>query len=528
VPNLNLPLRIGHTRLWPKTRPAASLSSLLVAANLLLGVGCTLPSLEARPTMLSLSDTSETRLGNAVITLGRAHPGKSGVYPLAGAEDAFAARIGLAAAAERSIDAQYYIWHDDVTGKLLFDALCKAADRGVRVRLLLDDNSTAGLDPTIAALAAHPNIYVRLFNPMRNRRARWTNYLFDFSRLNHRMHNKSFTVDEQVTVIGGRNIGDEYFDAGVTVAFTDLDVIAIGPVVSEASYSFDRFWNSSSAYPAQTIVPSISLEQRVQLRTALAATGAEPAAKSYLQAVRHSELVAQLQERRLSFEWVDVKLVSDSPVKVFSASREVLLLPQLLELAGPPSSQFDVISPYLVPGEVGTAHLTALARRGVHIRVLTNSLASNDVAAVHAGYAKRRKDLLRSGIMVYELKPRLSATGPAPEHSSSSAALHAKTFQIDGVHAFVGSFNFDPRSAKLNTELGLVIESPALARQLQSFFDTQVPRLAYQVELEKSDKLEWSETTAGGRTVYGDEPGASAWRRTMVGFLSVLPIEWLL
>jgi len=478
--------------------------------------------------MLSLSDTSETRLGSALTALGRAHPGKSGVYPLPVAEDAFAARVLLAATAERSIDAQYYIWHDDVTGRLLLDALCKAADRGVRVRLLLDDNTTGGLDPTIAALAAHPNIYVRLFNPMVNRRARWTNYLFDFSRLNHRMHNKSFTIDDQVTIVGGRNIGDEYFDAGAAVAFADLDVVVVGPVVREVSYSFDRFWNSISAYPAQTIVPGVSPQQGLQQQNALAVTASEPGAKSYLEAVRHSRLIAELQERRLRFEWVDVKLVGDSPVKVFSAGRDELLLPQLLELTGPPAAQFDVISPYLVPMKEGTAHLAALARRGVRIRVLTNSLASNDVAAVHAGYAKHRNDLLRAGLTVYELKPRPSPTGSAPAHSSASTALHAKTFEIDGERAFVGSFNFDPRSAQLNTELGLVIDSPYLARQLQSFFDAQVPRFAYQVELTKDDKLEWIEAAPDGRKVYDSEPGAGVWRRTMVGFLSWLPIDWLL
>ena len=477
--------------------------------------------------MSSLSDTSNTRLGTAVSARALAHPGHSGLYQLPGAEDAFAARALLAAAAERSIDAQYYIWHDDVTGRLLFDALCKAADRGVRVRLLLDDNNTGGLDPTIATLAAHRNIFVRLFNPLVNRRARWTNYVFAFSRVNHRMHNKSFTVDGQVTIIGGRNVGDEYFGAGGAVAFEDLDVLAVGPVVREVSESFDAFWNSASAYPALTIVAGVSPETGAQRLASLAATHSEPAATNYLKALRHSQLASALSAHQLPLEWADVRLVGDDPRKVFADDRELLLLPRLLELMGHPDAQLDLVSPYLVPGEEGTKHLAALATRGVHIRVLTNSLASNDVAAVHAGYAKRRKPLLRAGVKLYERKPRGSGAERTTKHGSS-ASLHAKTFQIDGVRAFVGSFNFDPRSARLNTELGFVIDSRPLATRLRSFFDTEMPRLAYQVVLDKDGDLQWIETTSDGDKIYGTEPDTSAWRRGAVHVLSFLPIDWLL
>jgi len=477
--------------------------------------------------MSSLSETGSTRLGTAVSALAMEHPGKSGIYPLPGDEDAFAARALLAAAAERSIDAQYYIWHDDVTGRLLLDALCKAADRGVRVRLLLDDNNTGGLDPTIAALAAHRNLFVRLFNPLVNRRARWTNYVFAFSRVNHRMHNKSFTVDGQVSIVGGRNVGDEYFGAGSGVTFADLDVVAVGPAVHEVSESFDAFWNSASAYPALMIVAAVSPETGAQRLAALAATPSEPAAQSHLEALRASELVTALSEQRLQLEWAGVRLVGDDPRKVFAADRELLLLPRLLELVGRPDTQFDIISPYLVPGDEGTANLAALATRGVHVRVLTNSLASNDVAAVHAGYAKRRKPLLRSGLKLYELKPGASGAGRTPKHGSS-AALHAKTFQTDGTQAFVGSFNFDPRSARLNTELGFVIDSPPLAGRLRAFFDTEMQRLAYQVALDKEGELEWIETTPAGEKIHGTEPETSAWRRGTVRVLSVLPIEWLL
>jgi cardiolipin synthase C len=509
------------------TAALRTLCRLLLVASPMSFAACSLPSLPERLPMSALSDTDNTRLGSAVSALAAAHPGRSGVYPLAEGGDAFAARALLAAAAERSIDAQYYIWHDDVTGRLLFDALCQAADRGVRVRLLLDDNSTAGLDPTIAALAAHRNIFVRLFNPLVNRRPRWTNYLYDFSRVNHRMHNKSFTVDGQVTIVGGRNVADEYFDVAGAVAFADLDVIAVGPVVREVSSSFDLYWNSASAYPALTIVSAVAPEEAAQILASLAATRSQPGATSYLERLRASRVVSELGEQRLPLEWTEVRLVEDDPRKVFAEDRELLMLPRLLELTGKPAAQFDLVSPYLVLMENGTASLAALAESGVRVRVLTNSLASNDVAAVHAGYAKHRKALLRAGIALYELEPRRADSGTAAKHGSS-AALHAKTFQVDGARAFVGSFNFDPRSAHLNTELGFVIESPQLAGQLSSFFDSEVPQHAYQVELNGKGDLQWIESTSAGHRVHDTEPETSAWRRGSVHVLSVLPIDWLL
>lgn len=503
-------------------RVAALMGALLVSA-------CSLPSLLNRPSSSALPASPDARLARAVIPLTEQHPGKSGVHALPVPEEAFAVRGLLAAAAERSIDAQYYIWHDDVTGTLLFQALCAAADRGVRVRLLLDDNDTAGLDPTIAALAAHANIEVRLFNPLVNRRARWSNYLFDFGRINHRMHNKSFTVDNEVTVVGGRNIGDEYFNAGGDVTFADLDVVAIGPIVAQVSNSFDAFWNSASAYPAQSIVGAPAADAAARLAARFAASDADPRAKSYLESLRSTTFVAEIGTQSLAFEWSDVRLVADDPAKVFADDRELLLLPHLFEITGAPRREFDVVSPYFVPKDLGTVSFVKLAQQGVAVQVLTNSLESNDVAAVHAGYAKRRKKLLHGGVKLYELKAT-PLPGGRPSHShSSSGALHAKTFQIDGKLAFVGSFNFDPRSARLNTEIGLVIESPAMAEQLHEFFSGRIRQRAYVVTLTPDDKIEWLETTPFGTTItYTSEPNASAMRRGMVDVLSVMPIDWLL
>src|SRR5687767_5346707 len=280
---------------------------VLVALVLLLGIlllgRCTrLPPLENRTASMALEDTGATRLGKAVSPLTQAHPGVSGIHPLRDARDAFAARFLLAEAAERTLDVQYYIWHQDMSGILLFQALHEAAERGVRVRLLLDDNSTPGMDETIAALDAHSNIEVRLFNPFVIRTPRAIGYLTDFPRLNRRMHNKSFTADNQATIIGGRNVGDEYFGATEGVLFADLDVIAAGPVVHEVSSDFDRYWASESSYPADRLVPPVSAAQIEELTAAASRVERDPAAVAYMDAIRSSPFVRELTEGTLPLE----------------------------------------------------------------------------------------------------------------------------------------------------------------------------------------------------------------------------------
>lgn len=500
----------------------------MALAATLLG-GCALPSLRERPAESAFQDTGQTELARVLAPSLAEHDGVSGVHSLPIATEAFAARARLAAAAERSIDAQYYLWHDDVTGKLLFEALYQAAERGVRVRLLLDDNNTAGMDRTLAALAAHPNIQVRLFNPLLMRHARWINYVIDFGRINHRMHNKSFTVDNEVTVVGGRNIGDEYFDAGAPVQFVDLDLLAVGPIVGRVSSMFDEFWNSASAYPAAMLVGSQSPEAAARaLQSAFAAAHADPRAVPYLSMLKARPLIDEVREHQLEFQWSEVQLVADDPAKVFSDSRSLILLPRLLKDTGTPQVQFDLVSPYFVLMQEGTRDFEALAHNGVRVRVLTNSLASNDVVAVHAGYAKHRRALLDAGVRLYELK-RIDPSQRRHRGGSSAGSLHAKTLQIDDTRLFVGSFNFDPRSVRLNTEMGVVIQNRAMARELAAYFDSGLQQRAYEVRLAADGRgLEWLDTTPQGTRVLHSEPGAGVLRRALVQFLSVLPIDWLL
>ncbi|HYH40871.1 MAG TPA: phospholipase D family protein [Burkholderiales bacterium] len=499
--------------------------------------GCqSLPKDVARTASSMFTDTSSTRLERALADRVAANPEKTGIHPLRDGRDGFTARVLLAQVAERSLDVQYYIWRDDTTGRLLSEAVWQAAERGVRVRILLDDANTRGLDPTIAALDAHPNIEVRLFNPFANRGVRWGEAVTDFGRINRRMHNKSFVADSQAAIVGGRNIGDEYFDAGLAVGFADMDVLAVGRVVREVARDFDRYWNSESAYPAASLIAPAAPDTLAGQRDAWERSREEPGTVHYLDALRETTLVRSLLERSLQFEWVSAEVVSDDPAKVLQSPerRDSHMLPHLTNALGAPQRELDLVSPYFVPGKEGTKALLALVERGVQVRVLTNALATTDVPAVHAGYSRYREALLRGGVRLYELKPGVDIRsgkdrGGSRGIGSSTSGLHAKTFAVDRTRIFVGSFNLDPRSARLNTEMGVVLDSPVLAQRLSGFFDTVVPSSAYEVRLAAAGNgFEWHERSPAGETVLTSEPKSGFLRRFWVEILMFLPIEWLL
>jgi len=502
------------------------LPGALLALSLALASCSSLPPLEGRVASTAIAETDDTRLGKALMPLTMAHPGLVGIHALADGRDAFAARAVLAQAADRSLDVQYYIWRNDTTGRLMFDALRNAAERGVRVRLLLDDNNTAGLDEALAALDAHPMIEVRLFNPNAMRSLRTVGLVADFMRLNRRMHNKSFTADNQVTIIGGRNVGDEYFGAAGEISFADLDVIAAGPVVRAVSDDFDLYWNSPSAYPLALLAPD-----------AVAARALTPDAEAtaYIEAIKRSAFLEQLIGGSLPLEWARTRFVSDDPAKVMGkAAPEANIAFKLRDLLGEPQRSLDLVSPYFVPGEEGAAAFIDLAKKGARTRILTNSLEATDVAAVHAGYAKWRKPLLEAGVTLYELRreatdePSREKRGSGSGIGSSDASLHAKTFGVDGSRVFVGSFNFDQRSIHLNTEMGMVIDSPALATRLGETLDRTLPTRAYEVKLDEQGSVIWLERRGEQVIRYDKEPGTSWFKRAAVKALSWLPIDWLL
>ena len=511
----------------------------LVAIGVLVRLLNPLPALAGRTSSAALTDTDDTPIGRAAAAGVAAHPGLSGIHSLPDSHGAFAARVQLARAATRSLDVQPYIWHGDLSGGLLYEEVRAAADRGVRVRMLLDDNGTSGLDATLAALDTHPNIEVRLFNPFTIRSPRLVGYATDFRRLNRRMHNKSFTADNQASIIGGRNVGDEYFGTGDGALFVDLDVLAIGPVVQDVSMDFDLYWASGSSYPAASILPPVGADRLDEVKAASARTEQNPAARAYLDAVGLSLFAKDLLAQRLAFDWTPTRMASDDPAKGLGrAPHDAMLWPKLKALLGEPKQSLGLVSGYFVPTAAGVDAFIGMARGGVAVRILTNAMEATDVPIVHSGYAKWRKSLLRSGVKLYELRgpphgegverniTALGSTGSGARGAGS--ALHAKIFTVDGARIFIGSFNFDPRSANLNTELGFVIESPALAGQVQDNFERLVSAGAYEVRLGENGKIYWLERVNGKVVRHDVEPGTTWFQRAAIAVLSLLPIEWLL
>lgn len=523
--------------------------ALLVAAALIRLLN-PLPPLEPRVPSRALTGTGDTPLGRGALTATRDHPGLTGLHLLNDGRAAFAARVLLARAAVASLDVQYYIWNDDLSGSLLLQEMRAAAERGVRVRMLLDDNGIAGLDSRLAALDRHPNVEVRLFNPFVIRDPKTIGYLADFRRLNRRMHNKSFTADNQVTIMGGRNVGDEYFGAQEDGLFADLDTMAVGPAVADVSGQFDRYWSSASAYTAASILPAVPPGRIEEITAAAAKASAAPAAQEYIEAVRSLPIVEQVRSGTLPLTWAPVRMVSDDPAKALGrAAPRGTVMAKLQQILGRPDRRLSLVSGYFVPTRQGEDAFTGMARDGVRVDVLTNAFETTDVAIVHAGYAPRRKALLRAGVRLFEMRAvegrpevergafsgsgsgsgsREGIGGPGSVLRATAATLHAKTFAVDDRRIFIGSFNFDPRSMHLNTELGFVIDSPRLASILSDGFATRIPLRAYEVRLTPDDELVWIERNGDEVIRHTVEPGTTRFQRTLVTVLSWLPIEWLL
>jgi len=523
---------------------AARWLALLALATLL--AACSLPPLEGRSQShaLPVAEARTTTLGRAAGVVAAEHPQLSGFYALADPHEAFAARVQLARHAERTLDVQYYIWRADVTGHLLLEALRDAADRGVRVRLLLDDNGIPLLDEELGVLDQHPNIEVRLFNPFVSRKFKALGFVTDFSRANRRMHNKSFTADNTATIVGGRNVGDEYFGATDGVLFSDLDVLAVGPVVEAVSHSFDAYWASASSYPIATIAPAPSAEVVAAVHGREAMVDRSERAADYKNAVRGLLPYDAFAGGKLPLVWAPAHLLVDDAAKGLAlAQPEQLLLHHMTEAIGVPRRALDLVSPYFVPTDAGTDYFVRLARSGVKVRILTNSLAATDVPAVHSGYARHRQRLLEAGVVLYERKPDPTAPrddaerggdafkmpGGSGSGGSSGSSLHAKTFGVDQERVFVGSFNFDPRSARLNTELGVIIDSPELAARLAEVFAKRVPVSSWEVRLDPATgALRWIDAASTPPQALASEP-ATTWRqRATVTILEHLPIEWML
>jgi putative cardiolipin synthase len=503
---------------------------------LLALVSCaTLPENVDRPTSKAFTDTENTSIGSAIVKETSEHPGQSGFLPIENGLDAFVARAVLARFAERSIDVQYYLYHDDLVGRLFTDQLVQAADRGVRVRLLVDDMDLSGRDLGLAVLDAHPDIEVRIFNPFSRSVGRTSQFITRLGSVTRRMHNKSFTVDNQATILGGRNIGNEYFEADPDLAFADLDVLGIGPVACEVSASFDLYWNSELSYPAGTLLGNQPTPEDIsRVRQQLQRFVADQADSEYLRALQNSSLAKKIQNNQVAFRWGHADVVYDLPEKIQQDfdQTQLHLSPQLNPYIDALERELILFSPYFVPGKPGTKFLTGLVQQGVRVRILTNSLASNDVGIVHAGYSKYRKALLRGGVELYELNKKLSRQQRKEKKGvggSSTASLHAKSFVFDRRQVFIGSLNLDPRALLHNTEIGVVIDQPDIAEGMGAWFDQSIEKVAFRLELVKNDNgtesIRWDGMVDEMPKTFKVDPYTGFWKRLGIGIMSILPIE---
>jgi putative cardiolipin synthase len=493
----------------------------------------------------ALPDPDLTQLGRQFEGAARDHDGTSGFRLLTAGVDGFLARAQMINAAERTLDLQYFIFRQDETGQLLTDALLRAADRGVRVRVLIDDGDTLEGDEQIAALEAHPQIEVRIFNPFVYRGHtelfRAVEFAFTASRLDYRMHNKLMVVDNAIALVGGRNIGDQYFQVDLDSQFGDDDVFAAGPIVKRLSKTFDEFWNCAIAIPVEALAngkqsgAALAAYRKTldEHRQELKVDGTD-----YASRVATGEPLAGMIAGRLPLAWARAQLVYDSPEKKRVANGEMigkLMHRSVAEAATAVQSELLMVTPYFIPGDAGMQMFEDLRKRGVRVRVLTNSLESTPELVAHSGYMHYRMPLLEDGVELYEVRALLGNSRGSGETlaatRSGNYALHAKLFVFDRQRLYIGSMNFDQRSRSLNTEIGLIIDSRELAEQTAARFESIVaPENSYRVALQADDvggrsHLLWRTQENRVGVEYNREPARSDWERTKVNFLSLIPLD---
>ena len=493
----------------------------------------------------ALAHPGQTRLGRQFENAARGHDGNSAFRLLSAGVDGFLVRAQMIDAAARTLDLEYFIFRQDETGQLLADALLRAADRGVRVRLLVDDAERHDVDDQLAALSAHPNIHIRIFNPFTYRGHvplfRGLEFAFDAARLDYRMHNKLMVVDNAIALVGGRNTGERYFQVDPESQFGDDDVFAAGPVVKELSGSFDEYWNSALAIPIAALrrdglsAAALTAYRSAldQHRKALKADGIE-----YARRIATGEPLAGMLAGRLPLVWAHAELVCDSPYKGRIEHGEAtgrLMHHAVADATRAVQSELLIVTPFFVPGPSGMRLLADLRKRGVHVRVLTNSLESTPEPIAQSGYMHYRRPLLEDGVELSEVRARLGNARGSGETKADARygnyALHAKLFVFDRKRLYVGSMNFDERSRHLNTEIGLIIDSPELAREAAARFESIAsPADSYQLALRPDParglpRLVWRTEERGKRVEYETEPGASGWRRMKVDLLSLLPLD---
>lgn len=513
------------TRFWRITRWGTFSLAALIGSGLLLANHFTPPANGDKSYAMAVQ-ADATELDRELAPLLAEHPGMTGALLVNDGVDAFAARALSAQKAGRSLDLQYYIWHDDLTGRLLGREAWNAAERGVRVRMLLDDMNAEGMDSKLLLLNSHPNIELRLYNPFRNRTgpARIIELIQRIFSVNHRMHNKAWIADGRVAVVGGRNIGAEYFGAGDEVNFRDLDMVLFGPAVGETSAMFDRYWNSAAAVPLAGLsrAPQGAFED---IADTIETEAKSAEAQRYLQRVASSPRVQDYAGKRLEPFWSDrIHLVADPPLKWEADSQDQWLVHRIERDLSAAKRKVLLISPYFVPGPEVTTGMTGLVGKGVTVGVVTNSLAANDVAAVYGGYRPYRDTLLGGGVHVYEL--RAQGHPDSSLFGSSGASLHTKAYSVDDARGFIGSFNLDARSAYLNTEMGVMFDDPHLAKAVRDeYLRLSGPDLSYWLHLDKNGMPRWLDRAAKPPSMFSTEPDTTTWQRISATAISWLPVE---
>lgn len=477
-------------------------------------------------------NNEQTRLDRVLTPALNAHPHESSLTLIPSNLDAFAIRAMSAREAGRSIDLQYYIWKDDITGQLLGLELLEAADRGVRVRILLDDLNSHGYSSMLAIINQHPNIDIRMFNPTRargNPLFRGIEILLRAFSINRRMHNKAWIVDGRIAIVGGRNIANEYFDAAESRNFFDVDLLTAGVAVQETETIFDDFWNSDASIPLSALY-KVSEQDLINLKEKINQQKSSLSALPYLEKLKQSPSVQSLFNGNWSqtgwkLYWSnDVHVYSDPAVKVFDEDQENWLYRQLWSSLNQAKHSIHLISPYFVPGKHGVQQFAKLQKQGTNVNILTNSLVANDVIMAHGGYAPYRKSLLQNGIQLHELKPFGKTSRSLI--GNSGASLHTKAFLVDENTGFVGSFNFDPRSTNLNTEMGIIFHVPEIIQSLeQEFILRSSDRYSYHVYLE-NNQLRWFDADdKDDSTIWQHDPESHWWQRAVAKIIGYLPIE---
>ncbi|WP_306670316.1 phospholipase D family protein [Acinetobacter sp. YH12070] len=501
----------------------------------------TLPKQQTQPVEYAFNTpTDDTSLAKIVLPLREQNPNLTGYHVLYDPLEALAARIELINKAEKSLDLQYYIWDNDKIGALALHAMIKAADRGVKIRLLVDDNNAKKMEGIYMALDQHANIDVKLYNPYRFRHFRPVDMVLDLKRINRRMHNKSFIADNQIALIGGRNMSNQYYNVSDNYQFSDVDVMLVGAASDEIIHSFDEYWNDDYAFPVRQLVNPRHYSLRFDsLKQQLDDYNQEATVVNYLDLANRSHAFDDWLNNKIQFDWVKAEVVKDSPSKIKSkAKKEEHLNFQLLNRLDKPEQSVDIVSAYFVPEKQGAERLKNLSADGVKVRVLTNSFQANDVPLVHAFYSKYRQDLLEHDVQLYEFLSRPDAenlntnTKELAEKSKvslkglSRSSLHAKLMAIDEKQVFIGSFNFDPRSAYLNTEIGVLLNSPRLAKAVHYTMDENLSKYAYKLVLNADQQINWKIKLSNGQTrIYPREPKIKWWQKAGVKFVSWLPLE---